>query len=201
MTEREARGQTLVELTMAPGDMGRVIGRQGRTAQAVRTLANLAAEMDGRKVERRISRLAAAACRSRDADAMDDLLVVGRVARAHGNEGQVIVNPETDFPDERFAAGRVLWSSRRDDRRRRRIASVRFQQGRPIVGFEGVETMDDGRSAGRRGVEGAGRGDAAAAGGDVLPSRAGRLRGKDTRRRARSAASRAWKGRWNAAGS
>jgi len=39
-----------VELTMAPGDMGRVIGRQGRTAQAVRTLANLAAEMDGQKV-------------------------------------------------------------------------------------------------------------------------------------------------------
>jgi len=50
VTEREARGQTWLELTMAPGDMGRVIGRQGRTAQAVRTLANLAAEMDGQKV-------------------------------------------------------------------------------------------------------------------------------------------------------
>jgi len=50
VTEREARGQALVELTMAPGDMGRVIGRQGRTAQAVRTLANLAAELDGQKV-------------------------------------------------------------------------------------------------------------------------------------------------------
>ena len=50
VTEREARGQKFLELTMAPGDMGRVIGRQGRTAQAVRTLANLAAEMDGTKV-------------------------------------------------------------------------------------------------------------------------------------------------------
>jgi uncharacterized protein len=50
VSEREARGQTFVELTMAPGDMGRVIGRQGRTAQAVRTLANLAAEMDGVRV-------------------------------------------------------------------------------------------------------------------------------------------------------
>ncbi len=50
VTEHEARGQLFVELTMAPGDMGRVIGRQGRTAQAVRTLANLAAEMDGQKV-------------------------------------------------------------------------------------------------------------------------------------------------------
>jgi predicted RNA-binding protein YlqC (UPF0109 family) len=50
VTERESRGQTWLDLTMAPGDMGRVIGRQGRTAQAVRTLANLAAEMDGQKV-------------------------------------------------------------------------------------------------------------------------------------------------------
>jgi predicted RNA-binding protein YlqC (UPF0109 family) len=50
VTEREARGQLFIELTMAPGDMGRVIGRQGRTAQAVRTLANLAAEMDGARV-------------------------------------------------------------------------------------------------------------------------------------------------------
>lgn len=50
VAERDARGQTFIELTMAPGDMGRVIGRQGRTAQAVRTLANLAAEMDGAKV-------------------------------------------------------------------------------------------------------------------------------------------------------
>ncbi|MGH9410155.1 MAG: KH domain-containing protein [Vicinamibacterales bacterium] len=50
VSEREARGQWFVELTMAPGDMGRVIGRQGRTAQAVRTLASLAAELDGQKV-------------------------------------------------------------------------------------------------------------------------------------------------------
>jgi uncharacterized protein len=50
VNEREARGQTFVELSMAPGDLGRVIGRQGRTAAAVRTIANLAAELDGVKV-------------------------------------------------------------------------------------------------------------------------------------------------------
>jgi uncharacterized protein len=48
-TEREVRGQTLVELVMAPGDMGRVIGRQGRTAQALRTIVAAAAELDGSK--------------------------------------------------------------------------------------------------------------------------------------------------------
>ena len=39
---------------------------------------------------------------------VEDLLLVGRVARAHGNKGQVIVNPETDFPDERFVEGTTL---------------------------------------------------------------------------------------------
>jgi uncharacterized protein len=50
VTERAVRGQTLLELVMAPGDMGRVIGRQGRTAAALRTLANAAADLDGTKV-------------------------------------------------------------------------------------------------------------------------------------------------------
>jgi predicted RNA-binding protein YlqC (UPF0109 family) len=49
VVETEHRGQTVVELFMAPGDLGRVIGRQGRTAQAVRTLAAAAAESEGRK--------------------------------------------------------------------------------------------------------------------------------------------------------
>ena len=35
---------------MAPGDLGRVIGRQGRTATAVRTLAAAAGELDGLRV-------------------------------------------------------------------------------------------------------------------------------------------------------
>lgn len=50
VTEREARGQTIVELMMAPGDLGRVIGRQGRTAAAIRTLVVATGELEGRKV-------------------------------------------------------------------------------------------------------------------------------------------------------
>lgn len=49
VTERDARGQTVVELMMAPGDLGRVIGRQGRTAAAIRTLVAATAEMEGTK--------------------------------------------------------------------------------------------------------------------------------------------------------
>ena len=50
VTEVERRGMTVVELTMAPGELGRVIGRQGRTAAAVRTLAAAAGELDGQRI-------------------------------------------------------------------------------------------------------------------------------------------------------
>ncbi|MFI5177173.1 MAG: KH domain-containing protein [Vicinamibacterales bacterium] len=50
VTESERRGQTVVELAMAPGELGRVIGRQGRTAAAVRTLAGAAGELEGKRV-------------------------------------------------------------------------------------------------------------------------------------------------------
>jgi predicted RNA-binding protein YlqC (UPF0109 family) len=50
VTELHRRGAAVVELVMAPGDLGRVIGRQGRTATAIRTLASAAAGLDGGKV-------------------------------------------------------------------------------------------------------------------------------------------------------
>ena len=74
---------------------------------------------------------------------MSELLLVGRVARAHGNKGQVIVNPDTDFPAERFAEGNVLVVEQAGQQVERRIASVRFQQGRPIIALDGIATMDD----------------------------------------------------------
>jgi len=50
VTESERRGQTVIALAMAPGELGRVIGRQGRTATALRTLAAAAGELDDQKV-------------------------------------------------------------------------------------------------------------------------------------------------------
>ena len=46
----EKGGTTLVELYVAPGELGRVIGRQGRTASALRTLAASAGEKFGKTV-------------------------------------------------------------------------------------------------------------------------------------------------------
>lgn len=50
VTESQRRGQTVIELSMAPGELGRVIGRQGRTATALRSLAATAGDLDGLKV-------------------------------------------------------------------------------------------------------------------------------------------------------
>jgi hypothetical protein len=41
----------VVELTVAPEEMGRVIGRQGRTVQAMRTLLDVAGEKHGRNYD------------------------------------------------------------------------------------------------------------------------------------------------------
>jgi 16S rRNA processing protein RimM len=71
----------------------------------------------------------------------EDLLLVGRVARAHGNKGQVIVNPETDFAEDRFVVGMTLMVG--EGAEPKKIAAARFHQGRPIIALEGVETMDE----------------------------------------------------------
>ena len=50
IVETSHRGTTLLELFVSPADLGRVIGRQGRTAAALRTLVAATAERDGEKV-------------------------------------------------------------------------------------------------------------------------------------------------------
>lgn len=51
VVETEHRGVFVVELFMPPGNLGHVIGRQGRTATAIRTLASVAAERDGQRIQ------------------------------------------------------------------------------------------------------------------------------------------------------
>jgi uncharacterized protein len=45
--ERDVHGRTVLELTVAPADRGRVIGREGRTARALRTLFDALAARRG----------------------------------------------------------------------------------------------------------------------------------------------------------
>lgn len=48
---RESRGRVRLEVRVGPGDLGRVIGRRGRTAQSIRTLVRAAATRDDVEVD------------------------------------------------------------------------------------------------------------------------------------------------------
>ena len=71
------------------------------------------------------------------------MALVGWIARAHGIRGQVIVNPETDFPDERFKPGAELFIERGGRVETMTVTTARFHRDRPVIGIAGVETMND----------------------------------------------------------
>ena len=48
--EVEHRGTTSIELFAAAPDVGKIVGRQGRTIAAIRTLTTVAAEREGKKI-------------------------------------------------------------------------------------------------------------------------------------------------------
>ena len=50
VTQTESGNDLLVELKVAPSDMGKVIGRQGRIAKAIRTVVKAASSKSDRKV-------------------------------------------------------------------------------------------------------------------------------------------------------
>lgn len=50
VTETETEKAIVVELKVAPDDMGKVIGKQGRIAKSIRTVVKAAATKDDKKV-------------------------------------------------------------------------------------------------------------------------------------------------------
>jgi len=50
VTEKETEKALVIELKVAPEDMGKVIGKQGRIAKSIRTVAKAAAAKDDKKV-------------------------------------------------------------------------------------------------------------------------------------------------------
>ena len=49
VTEIDGPAESYVKVRTAPNDLGKLIGRQGRTATAIRALANVTSEIDGRR--------------------------------------------------------------------------------------------------------------------------------------------------------
>jgi uncharacterized protein len=50
INETTSDGTSVFELKVAKEDLGRIIGKQGRTAKSIRTLLNAAATINNRKV-------------------------------------------------------------------------------------------------------------------------------------------------------
>ena len=73
----------------------------------------------------------------------DEMALVGVVARTHGLQGEVVVNPETDFPEDRFAPGGTLFLESAPAPRPLRIRGLWFHGGRPVLAFEGIQTLSD----------------------------------------------------------
>jgi len=70
-------------------------------------------------------------------------LVVGRVVKAHGIGGEVVVDVRTDDPYDRFAPGNALRVRARDKTERRLVVdSMREHSGRLLVRLVGVSSRD-----------------------------------------------------------
>ncbi len=66
------------------------------------------------------------------------------MARTHGNRGEVIVNPETDFPEDRFQDGAQLMARGKDGvDTTLEVVTMRMHQGRPVILFKGIASMND----------------------------------------------------------
>ena len=106
------RGRT-VEVHVHPEDLGKVIGRGGRTATALRTLV---AGIGGRGIRVDVV----------DTDQIVNMdLVVGRVVKAHGVTGEVVVDVRTDDPETRFAPGTSLRARAKGGAERRSSSTPR----------------------------------------------------------------------------
>src|SRR3954468_3688657 len=97
------------------------------------------------------------------------MALVGWIARAHGIRGQVIVNPETDFPEERFQPGAELFVQRGGAVDTLTVTTARFHRGRPVIGIAGVETMNDAAALAGQGLRGPIGRPGAPPGGEFLP--------------------------------
>jgi 16S rRNA processing protein RimM len=73
----------------------------------------------------------------------EDMVLVGRIARPHGIRGQVVVNPETDFVNERFRVGATVWTRGASGEEALTVSSFRVQSGRPVIAFNGFARIED----------------------------------------------------------
>jgi 16S rRNA processing protein RimM len=78
---------------------------------------------------------------------VEDVVVVGRIGRAHGLKGEVFVEPRTDEPERRFAAGQTLLTGTASVT----VVASRTHSGKLVVQFEEIDSRNSAEAA--RGTE------------------------------------------------
>ena len=126
----DEQAQPVIELIVHPDDLGKVIGRSGRVAHALRTIVRAAAE----------GRVAVDILDSEEAARIgrEPVVAVGRIAGIFGVRGELKCDPT--------AAGRIVFSEgnqlecrRGDDSVGIRLTGVRPHGKRLLIRLQGVE--------------------------------------------------------------
>ena len=170
VAESQHEGTTLIELFVAPG---RAWTRDRQAGPYCGRASNAGGDggregrQDGHAGDPRRSTLTPGLVMQ-----WEEMAVVGRVARPHGLRGQVIVNVETDFPEERFQPGAELFVNRRGRIERLTLDQRAVSSGAGRSWSSLASTRYDAAAALRRPrVAGPGRAADATARRDLLPPR------------------------------
>lgn len=73
-------------------------------------------------------------------------LLVGKIVNTHGVRGELKIVPQTDFPEERFAKGSVLYaftSASSEQGEQLKVQASRIHKGTWIVKFEEYNNIND----------------------------------------------------------
>jgi len=73
----------------------------------------------------------------------DEMALVGRITRPHGLRGDVVIHPETDFVEERFRAGAIVWTSSDRGVEALVVHGMRGHVDRPVIAFEGFARIEE----------------------------------------------------------
>ena len=150
VTESVKDDEIVVELTVASSDMGKVIGKQGRIAKAIRSVVKAAASKEDKKViGRDSSNEEAAGLHGRRLllfqkmeTTMEQFLRVGVITSPHGIRGEVKVFPTTDDIN-RFKKLKEVYLDTGKERLSLRVEQAKFFKGMAILKFREFNSINE----------------------------------------------------------
>lgn len=71
-----------------------------------------------------------------------NFIILGKLGRTRGVEGEIYITPDTDFP-QRFVDLTEIYVKSRSGWQKRPLVSAKLISGRPVLKFEGVNSRED----------------------------------------------------------